>query len=98
MNHAKEIRERISSWNEHIFRLVPRTFTAKDYETAFEKLDHLGYEFALRNASSYRDLNVWIAKNIIVPMEGNLIMRLRGKDDITTENRNPSMNTRWRKL
>ena len=95
MTHTEEIRERINGILDGIFRLVPRTFTASQFITAFKNLDHEGYEFALQNANSYQDFNKWIGEHVLPRLEGSRIIRTNRMVEITTENEYQSRNTEW---
>ena len=80
-------------------RFVPRSFTASQFITAFEKLDHSGYEMALWNANSYHDFNKWVGKYILPELENNNLIRRTGREvDVITENGYTSSNTEWEVL
>ena len=73
------------------------SFTAKDFITAFEKLNRDGYTFALNDAGCYRTLNAWISRWYLTSLETRGYIRKLGREkDILTENQNNSRNMLWR--
>lgn len=99
MTNTQVIKPRILGMSGVILRFVPKTFTASQFITAFEKLDHSGYEMALWNANSYQDFNKWVGKHILPELEDNNLIRRTGREaDVITENGYTSPNTEWEVL